>query len=189
MDAFSYIAIVPSIIIALGLTRLLTGLGKMFEKRQKVQTYWVHLLWSLNVFLFMVLNWWVLFRWQTQVTWNFPLFLFLLITPTISFLLTVVLFPEPFHEPMNFQEHFHEERRSFFILAAFLPPLDFVDTLLKGVPHLLAQGSIYFVTISLLTALSVVAIVTKNKNYHKFFAIFFLIYISVFILVNLNTLA
>jgi hypothetical protein len=128
MDAFSYIAIVPSIIIALGLTRLLTSLGKMFEKRQKVQTYWVHLLWSLNVFLFMVLNWWLLFRWQTQVTWNFPLFLFLLVTPTISFLLTVVLFPEPFHEPMSFQEHFYEERRSFIILAAFLPSLDFIDT-------------------------------------------------------------
>jgi hypothetical protein len=63
---------------------------------------------------------------------------------------------------MNFQEHFYEERRLFFILAAFLPPLDFIDTLLKGVPHLLAQGPIYFVTISLLTALSVVAIVTKK---------------------------
>jgi hypothetical protein len=90
---------------------------------------------------------------------------------------------------MSFQEHFYEERRSFFILAAFLPPLDFIDTLLKGVPHLLAQGPIYFVTISLLTALSVVAVVTKNKTYHKFFAIFFLIYISFFILINLNTLA
>jgi hypothetical protein len=65
----------------------------------------------------------------------------------------------------------------FFILAAFLSRLDFVDTLLKGVPHLLAQGPIYFVTISLRTASSLVAIATKNRNYHKFFAIFFLIYI------------
>jgi len=37
MDAFSYISIVPSIIIALGLTRILTGIGKILERRDKVQ--------------------------------------------------------------------------------------------------------------------------------------------------------
>ncbi len=25
---------------------------------------WVHLMWSLNVFLFQVLNWWILYRWN-----------------------------------------------------------------------------------------------------------------------------
>jgi hypothetical protein len=44
MDAFSYISIVPSIIIALGLARLLTGIGKILERRDKVQNYWVHIL-------------------------------------------------------------------------------------------------------------------------------------------------
>jgi hypothetical protein len=189
LDAFSYISIVPSIIIALGITRLLTGIGKILEKRDKVQNYWVHLLWSLNVFLFMALNWWVMFRWQSQSTWSFPLFLFLLITPIVSFLLTVILFPEPFDEPMNFQKHFYEDNHWFFTLAAVLPPLDFIDTLLKGMPHLIAQGPIYFVTIALLTVLSVIAAITKNKNYHKFFAVFFLVYISFFISVNLSTLA
>ena len=188
MDAFSYISIVPSIIIALGITRILTGIGKLLEKRDKIQTYWVHHLWSLNVFLYMVLNWWLLFRWESQVTWSFPLFLFLMITPTITFLLSVVLFREHFSESENFEQHFYDDRRWFFALAALLPPLDFIDTLLKGVPHLLAQGPFYFVTISLITAMSIVAVKTQNKNYHKFFAIFFLVYISIFISVNLNIL-
>ncbi len=190
MDAFSYISIVPSIVIALGITRLLTGIGRILEKRKKVHTYWVHLLWSLNVFLFMGLNWWVMFRWEPQPTWTFPLFMFLLLTPTVSFLLTVILFPDPFEEPiMNFKENFYEDHRWFFALAAMLPLLDFVDTVLKGVPHLLTQGPLYIITILLMTVLSIVAVVTKNQNYHKFFSVFFLIYISVFILINLNVLA
>jgi hypothetical protein len=189
MDAFSYISIVPSIIIALGITRLLTGIGKIVERRDKVQKYWVHILWSVNVFLFMALNWWVLFRWESWSPWSFPLFMFLLLTPTVCFLLSVVLFPDPFEEKMDFKQHFYEDRRWFFALATLLPPLDFVDTLLKGMPHMLAQGPIYIFTIVLITALSAVAALTKNQTYNKFFSIFFLVYISVFISINLNTLA
>jgi hypothetical protein len=52
MDAFSYISIVPSIIIALGLARLLTGIGKILERRDKVQNYWVHSLGAQSVFIY-----------------------------------------------------------------------------------------------------------------------------------------
>jgi hypothetical protein len=188
MDAFSYVSIVPSIIIALGMTRLLTGVGKILEKRGKIHTYWVHELWSLNVFLFMVLNWWILIRWESEQTWTFPLFLFLLLTPIVSFLLSVMLFREPLDDSTDFEKNYYDDHRWFFSLAAILGPLDFIDTALKGVPHLLAQGPFYFVTIALLTVLSVIAVLTKNKTYHKFFAVFFLIYILIFISVNLNTL-
>jgi hypothetical protein len=188
MDAFSYISIVPSIIIALGITRLLTGIGKILERRGQVQNYWVHILWSANVFLYMAVNWWVMFRWEPWNAWNFGLFIFLLLTPTVCFLLAVILFPDPFDEKMDFKKHFHEDQRSFFILASLLPALDFIDTLLKGIPHLLAQGPIYLFTIILLSVLSVIAATTKNPTYHKFFAVFFLIYISFFISINLNNL-
>jgi hypothetical protein len=188
MDAFSYISIVPSIIIALGITRLLTGVGKILERRGKVKNYWVHNLWAFNLFLYMALNWWIMFRWEAWLQWSFPLFMFLLLTPTVLFLQSVILFPDPFQEVMDFKDSFYDDHRWFFTLAAIVPLLDFVDTLLKGVPHLLAQGPIYLVTIGLMTALSVVAAVTKNQNYHKFFAVFFLVYISFFISINLNTL-
>ena len=135
-----------------------------------MRNYWVHLLWTLNLFIFMVLNWWVLFRWEAQFQWNFPLFMFLLLTPTVSFMLSVILFPEPFEDIMDFKQNYFEDHRSFFILAALLPPLDFFDTIFKGIPHLLAQGPFYLLTISLLAILSVVAALTKNEGYHKFFA-------------------
>jgi hypothetical protein len=189
MDLFSYISIVPSIIIALGITRLLTGVGKILEHRHNVKNYWVHTLWSFNLFLYMVLNWWVLYRWSIQLEWNFPLFMFLLLTPTVTFLQSVILYPDMFHAVMDFKESFYDDHRWFFVLAALLPPLDFLDTLLKGVPHLLAQGPIYFLTIGLITTLSIIAAYSKNQTFHKGFAVFFLIYLSIFIGINLNTLA
>jgi hypothetical protein len=189
MDAFSYLSIVPSIIIALGITRLLTGIGRILENRTWIKIYPVHLLWGLNVLLFMMLNWWILFRWETQQEWTFALFIFLLLTPTVSFLLSVILFPDPFHKKMDFKENFYEDHRWFFALASLLPTLDFIDTSLKGFSHLLAQGTIYMVTIPLMTVLCGIAALTKNQKYHTFLSIFFLFYISAFISINLNIFA
>ncbi len=136
----------------------------------------------------MALNWWILFRWEAQQDWNFALFSFLLLTPTVSFLLTVILFPDPFRKVMDFKANYYEDNRWFFALAAILPPLYLVDTALKGVPHLMAQGPTYLLTIPLISALSIAAVGTKNETYHKFFAVFFLLYIIIFIAINLYTI-
>jgi hypothetical protein len=173
----------------LGITRLLSGVGRMLQSRGRLHFYWVHTLWIVNVFLYIVLNWWILFRWQQQTQWTFFLFMFLLISPTITFLLSVLLFPNPIRENTDLDQHFYDNSRWFFILAALLPLVDLADTLLKGIPHFFEQGPFYIVTISLLTVLMVIALLTKKRWYHCFFAIFFLVYILVFISINLLVLA
>jgi hypothetical protein len=189
MDAFSYLSVVTSIVIALGLTRILTGLGTMMETRDKIRPYFVHLLWALNLFLFLVLNWWILFRWESYQDWNYFLFLFILLTPTVAFLLTVLLFPTTQTDDVDFKKHFYANHRWFFILGATLPILDFLDTYLKGYDHLVSQGPLYIITITLLSGLSLIAAFTKREKYHAIYAIFFLIYLLMFISVNLSMLA
>jgi len=188
MDAFSYLSYLTSIVFGLGVTRVLTGLGKILQARGRFRIYWVHLVWALNVMLYIVLNWWILFRWSKQGEWNFFLFLFVLFSPTIGFLLSVLLFPEPLNHGTDLREHFFANHRWFFALAATLAPLDLVDTLLKGVAHFTAQGPFYLVTIALITALTIAGAYTRNEKFHKFFALFFLIYLLVFISVNLRVL-
>lgn len=189
VDAFSYVTGLTTVVLALAIGRILVGVGKLLEKRSQVHLYWVHLMWVVNVFVFIALEWWVLFRWQAQVEWTFFLFVFLLASPTIAFLLSVMLFHESLTEHLDFREHFYGNHRWFFTLGALLPPLDFVDTYLKGYEHLIAQGPIYIVTIVLVTSLSVIAAATKNEKYHKFFSIFFFVYILAFISINLSVLA
>jgi hypothetical protein len=188
-DAFSYLSILTSIVLGIGITRLLLGIGTVVQERQRIHIYWVHLLWTLNLFLFFALNWWILFRWQTQQEWNFFLFLFLLLSPIVTFLLTVILYPDRLETHMEFKAYFYQNHRWFFALAALLPPLDLVDTLLKGYAHFLAQGPLYIVTILLIFILSVIASYTKNETYHKVFSVFFLIYLSIFISINLSVLS
>jgi hypothetical protein len=188
MDAFSYVSGFTTLVLALGVARLLVGVGRLLEKRGQTRLYWVHLVWVANTFLFLALQWWILFRWQSETEWTFFLFIFLLASPTVVFLLCVMLFHDPISEHTDFKSHFYQSRRAFFTLAAFLSPLDFVDTWLKGTAHLMAQGPFYFVTIALTTVLSIIAALTNNEKYHKFYAVFFLIYIIVFISVNLSAL-
>jgi len=57
MTPFQYVAPLTSIVIALGITRILTGLGRILQMRGSVRTYWVHTLWTGNVFLWLLLNW------------------------------------------------------------------------------------------------------------------------------------
>ena len=188
MAPFEYIALLTSIVIALGITRVLTGFGKILQLRGAIGISWVHLLWSLNVFLWLLLNWWILYRWHNFESWTFFLFLFVLLSPTATFLLSVLLFPEPLEAGIDLKQHFYSNRSWFFAIAATLPLIDLIDTLLKGAEHFAAQGSFYVVTIGILFALSVTGALTRRTWFHAAFGVFFLLYILVFIGINLRLL-
>jgi hypothetical protein len=188
MNPFEYIALLTSIVIALGITRVLTGFGKLLQIRTSVRPYWVHALWAGNVLLWLLLNWWILYRWRTHEGWTFFLFLFVLLSPTITFLLAVLLFPEPLEPGTDLKAHFYANRRWFFSIAACLPLIDLADTLLKGTAHFRAQGPLYVATIVSLFVLSITGAITEREWFHKAFAMFFLLYILVFITVNLRLL-
>ncbi len=188
MDAFAYLSILTSIVLGLGITRVLTGWGRLLQVRHHTHLYWVHFLWAVNLFLYLVLNWWILFRWRTQSEWSFFIFLFVLLSPTIGFLLSILLFPDPLEDQLDLKQHFYTNRRWFFILASLLAPIDAFDTLLKGWSHFVAQGPLYLLTLFLLLILNMIAAYTRSEKYHAFFAIFFLIYLIAFISINLRVL-
>ena len=54
MDAFSYLSVLISIILALGMTRVLAGVGEMLQARSRRRLDWVHAIWVVNLFLYLV---------------------------------------------------------------------------------------------------------------------------------------
>jgi hypothetical protein len=92
MDPFSYLSVLISIILALGMTRVLAGVGEMLEARSRRRLCWVHAVWVANLFLYLVVAWFF-YRWRNQQPWTFFLFIFLLISPTILYLASILLFP------------------------------------------------------------------------------------------------
>jgi hypothetical protein len=188
MSPFEYISLLTSIVLAIGITRILTGVGKVVQLHSNLRIYWVHLMWTANVFLWLLLNWWILFRWHTYEGWTFFLFLFVLVSPIVAFLLSVVLLPEPLDGGTDLKQLFFENRRWFFSLAALLPPIDAIDTLLKGWDHFLAQGIQYPIVLIVVFSLCILGIFSKDEKFHAGFAVFFLLFILAFISLNLRIL-
>jgi len=85
MGAFEYLSVLISIILALGMTRVLAGVGEMLQARSRHRIYWVHVIWIVNLFVYLVIAWWIFYRWRDQQPWNFYLFLFVLISPTVLY--------------------------------------------------------------------------------------------------------
>jgi hypothetical protein len=177
MDPFSYLSVLISIVLALGMTRVLAGIGEMLQARSRRRIYWVHAVWIVNLFIYLIVAWWVFYRWRNQQVWTFFLFVFVLISPTILYLAALLLFPREgaVDESINYKTHFYANHRAFFIIMALYGPVDLVDTLLKGVPHFLDLGPPYVISMTLFLAGVTMAAITRNERYHQFYAIFFLV--------------
>ncbi len=107
----------------------------MLQARSRRRLYWVHAVWVVNLFLYLVVAWWIFYRWRNQQPWTFFLFIFVLISPTFLYLASIVLFPpeSSLDEFVNYKMHYYSNHRVFFVLFAVFSPVDFVDTLLKGI--------------------------------------------------------
>jgi hypothetical protein len=177
MAAFEYLSVLISIILALGMTRVLGGVGEMLQARSRRRIYWVHAIWIFNVFIYLVIAWWIFYRWRNQQTWTFFLFVFVLVSPTILYLASLLLFPREsdVNLAIDYKTHYYANHRAFFILFALFAPVDIVDSLLKGVPHFLDLGPQYIVINVLYCAGLITAAITRNERYHQFYAIFFLV--------------
>jgi hypothetical protein len=51
MDMYLHIGALFTIILGLGVSRLLTGVAKIVQHPKEYKVYWVHLLWALFLFL------------------------------------------------------------------------------------------------------------------------------------------
>ena len=177
MDPFSYLSVLISIILALGMTRVLAGVGEMLQARSRRRLYWVHAVWVVNLFLYLVVAWWIFYRWRNEQPWTFFLFIFVLISPTILYLASIILFPPESapNEFVDYKTHYYSNHRAFFVLFALFTPVDFLDTLLKGIPHFLALGPLYFISGGLFFTGLATAAMTRNERYHQCYALIFLV--------------
>src|SRR5262249_37174575 len=175
---------------ALGMTRVLAGVGEMLQARQQRGIYWVHVIWIVNLFIYLVVAWWIFYRWRNQEKWTFFLFVFVLISPTILFLASMLLFPREgsIDDSVDYKTHYYANHRAFFAIFSMFTVVDIADTLLKGLPHFLELGAPYIISNVLYFAGMVTAAVTRNERYHKFYALFFFVQTVVISFILFQTL-
>ena len=171
MDMYLHVRVLFSMILGLGVSRMLTGVARIVQHPKEYKVYWVHLMWALFLFLYLIHFWWWEYRLQDIRQWTFPLYFFIAIYAVLLFLLCVLLFPEEMADYDGFKAYFYSRRQWIFSLMTVLFLADLADTLIKGSDYLHALGPLYYVRIGLQIALSAAAIKISNERFHAGFAV------------------
>ena len=171
MDAFSYISVIISVVIGLGLSHLLTGTAELFKARQKVRFYWVHLLWIALTFVGHIFLWWTMWNLRLVRNWNFFSFLLILLAPVLLYIGAALLIPKV--EPgasVDLREYFYENHSAFFgVTAGFTALMSVENWLLTG---RLSPAPVTVVFAGWFVLLCISAVV-KNARYHAAIALLF----------------
>ena len=149
MTFFEYIAVLVSIIVALGIAQILFGFARTIEKPEGQKIYWVHLLWAAWLFLSLIFFWWWEFQLGALEVWTFNAYLVVVLYATTLFLLTALLFPTREHNGIDFEERFFSRRNWFFGMMVLSMLIDVFDTALKGGGHLGDLGGRYLIELGL----------------------------------------
>jgi hypothetical protein len=177
VTGFEYLVPLISLVAALGVAQALSGIAKLIHVRDKISISCVHLLWTLNILLWLVCFWWFSFALSTVDSWTPPLLIMVLIYAATIYFLLALLYPDDLKDGLDFREYFIDNRRWFFGSLLFLGLLDLLDSWIKykitdfGGPPLVP----YIIFMSVWILPSGVAIFTTNKRFHSIFAVIFFV--------------
>ncbi len=187
MGVFEYLGVILSVIMGLGVTHVLAGVSKTIHLRATVRPYWVQLLWALNVLVYIVTIWWGMFWWSEQQEWSYFLFLLLILYAILLFLAASLIFPWHIADGFDFEEHFYHTRPWFFAVLAVAWFMDIPETMAKSGTGLRELPDLYLVFAGTQIVLCTVAAIWSSKRFHKFYAVFFLLFTMTYL--SLTTLA
>lgn len=137
MSQQEYLSVLVSIIVGLGVSHLLAGVGRMVLARRLVRVYWASLAWTVLVFLAHVQWWWSTIHSGENLAANFFAFVFFLLAPVGLYLLAVLVLPDfdDLTGPVSLRDHYFDNHRWFFGLGAALPLLNSLrNILVEGAP-------------------------------------------------------
>jgi uncharacterized membrane protein len=67
---FEYLGVLIAVILGLSLTHLLRGLVKLIHMRRTIKPYWVQVVWTVNILLYVLAVWWGMFWWNRLESWS-----------------------------------------------------------------------------------------------------------------------
>jgi len=182
MHLFEYVGVLVSIVVGLALAHILTGVSRTLQAFGQIRLYWVHALWVLNIMAYLVFFWWFMYHWSSVESWNFFLFVFLLLYAVTLYLISALLFPGEVSPGFDFKEHYFRTNRWVFgfLTAAYV--LDVIETTTKAVLGLKEFPALWFPVVVPSAIGAAIAASTRNERFHKIFAPVWLVLLLIFIL-------
>ena len=114
LDLFEFILIITSVIYALAVAQILSGISRLAQTPTPIRSYFAHTLWVIFFFLYIFLIWWATWEFRS-VTWTFPQYGYMLIAPTLLFFACSLLIPQRIGDKeVDLEAHFFQVRRPLF---------------------------------------------------------------------------
>lgn len=123
MTHFEYLSIVISIVLGLGVVRLVDGLRAVLVSGRR---YWVHSLWVVILLALYITHWWTSWSFRNAL-WTLPAFVLILAGPGALYFLATTLVPDDPKGIAAWQHHFFERRRLFFSALLAYIGLSIID--------------------------------------------------------------
>ncbi|MFI5336049.1 MAG: hypothetical protein ACHQ5A_04655 [Opitutales bacterium] len=145
MNQFEFLSVFVSIIIALGISNILSSAMRLIRRRGRVRLHVTTLIWMAVLFLLQVLIWWVAFQRRESTNWTFFRFLLYLLTPILVSVPGYLLVPEielELEPSFDLEREFNHNRRWFFALLAAMGLVSFGEYVLNGGSANLNLGSL-----------------------------------------------
>ncbi len=132
MTEFEYLAVLVSIVLGLGVTHLLAGVGRMIHRREVDTIDPLHAMWTASTFWVLILNWWVFFQAQSFDTWSFELFIVVILWSVSYFMLAMILFPPDLKDGEAYGQIFEKNRKWFLSIFVVASLVDVLLTSMRG---------------------------------------------------------
>jgi len=118
MDAFSYLAVMTSIILGLGIQQVLQGYRALILSRRRVNFYPLPLIWSVLLMAMVAQHWWASFDLADRADWTFAVFATILVQTGLMYMMAAIVLPDvPPDEPIDLRDHYYREAPAFFALG------------------------------------------------------------------------
>jgi hypothetical protein len=169
MGPFDFVCAFYSVVLGVAVAQLMTDLGQLIERRNRIRTYWVHSLWIFTILFASVGNWWSMWSSRSVKVWYFHSLALLVGFVGAIYVATVLLFPRiPETGPrVDLKQHFYKNRRAFFSATASFWAL---GLLINWTFFRIDAFDVWMMILGTFLTLSIGALFISNEVYHIVFA-------------------
>src|SRR6218665_1984526 len=136
MSPFEYVSVLISIILAMGITQILTGITHIIHKKDRVRLCVRHLLWVVFIFFLHLQEWWVTYDLRHISAWSLRSSIVILLYPIVLFILARLVFPRDSEKEgvIDYVKFYLDNYRELFQWSIILSVLTIFDNMLNRPP-------------------------------------------------------
>lgn len=185
MTQFEFILVFISIVLALGVSDVLSNWGDQIRFREQVHHYWLHTHWGILYLLVAIQAWWGLWRFRERTEWTFFDNLLLIWPYLMLALVAYVLAPSISNGQNDIKHYYYKNTPWIFGFSAVYVASVIINTKnALGMPFLDPTNIIRVLAIILMIAVAA----WKNELFHKTAVAFTYVLMAAWIVLTLVAL-